>query len=189
MFNCPACGPVEIAYVHGEWANPSEYLDMVFEVVRPDFNTFIADVSPRSAKKPEGRDTPRILADVENYAEEHRKFQCSKCNRIFGIPRKVSADTSAVTGGPATLSPPGGPGIPNIGQLNQAIASLTAVPTGGASFSVPTIGANQAGILAKLDVAFTETDLDEILTDVGEDPNNYSSKSDKLDAVMDRLYN
>ncbi len=183
MFNCPSCGPVEVAFIHGEWANlpdQTEYTDIVFEVVRPDFATFEAAVSERSSKKPNGQDVPRILADIENYAEEHRKFQCSKCNRLFTIPRKA-ADTSAVAGGSATLLQP------TAQQPQQVSMPVTGPGTGGFNISIPN-GANRSLIYAKLDTVLTEADLDEILTDVGDDPLNYSSKSDKLDEILNRLY-
>ena len=185
MFNCPSCGPVEIGFVHGEWANlpdQVEYTDMVFEVVRPDFTTFEAAISERSSKKPNGQDVPRILADIENYAEEHRKFQCSKCNRIFVIPRKA-ADTSSVAGGPATLS----------GQPINVPVPMSGPNTIGPSFMMPagppaTQGPNRGAIFATLDAALTEADLDAILADVGDNPLNYSCKSDKLDEILSRLY-
>lgn len=184
MFNCPSCGPIEVGYVHGEWANPPDqdiYTDMVFEVVRPDFNTFEAAVSERSSKKPNGQDIPRILADIENYAEEQRKFQCSKCNRIFVIPRKASADTSAVAGGAATLLPQ------PMQQPPLNMPTVQPAPIGGFNISTPN-GANRSLIYAKLDGVLTEADLDEILVDVGDDPLNYSGKSDKLDEILNRLY-
>lgn len=187
MFNCPTCGPLETAFVQGHWAS-EEYTDMVFEVVRPDFNTFEATVADRSPKKPEGMVTPRILADIESFCEEQRKFQCSKCNRLFVIPKKVAADASAVSGGPATLGANAG-GVSMSSLFNPQMPQVQPV-TGGPvpTNTAPLVGANRSAIYAKLDAVLTEADLDEILTDVGDDPNNYADKIAKMDEIMDRLY-
>jgi len=176
MFNCPTCGPIETCYIQGEWANQTEYVDMVFEVVRPSSDTFEASVSTRSSKKPEGMHTPRILADIENYAEAQHKFQCSKCNRIFVIPMKAK-DTSTVAGGPATLQGP-----------QPSLTIQPPNPTNIPRFTGGNVGQNAAAVRAIFDAALSEPDLDIILTDMGEDPSNHPDKASKLDWFVDGMY-
>ena len=182
MFNCGACGPIEVCYIIGDWVN-KEYADLVFEMTRPDYNVFSAKLSEeRSAIKPDRMKLPKILAEVENYAEEFHKFQCPQCGRAFVIPKKVQADPGSVSGGPATLSS-GNQNQPNqfgnaFGPFGQAPSTPQILPTG--------IG--RSALEAMFDSAFSESQIDDILIELGDDPINFSAKVDKVEAIVDRLY-
>ena len=169
LFTCPGCGPVEICLIHGEWANKNLYMDMVFEITRPNFEIFNAKISERSSKYPDGLAQPCILADIETYAEENRKFQCSRCGKVFVIPKRIHADPAAVTAGPAVLGNPPQPG------MNPFL-----VPTTWPN--PPNIMINQ--VLERLfDTHFTETELDTILIELG-DLAAYTSKAEKLHRII-----
>jgi predicted RNA-binding Zn-ribbon protein involved in translation (DUF1610 family) len=172
MFTCPACGPVETCHIQGDWVNKTDYVDMVFELIRPDFVTFEARVSERSARKPDGLSAPRILADVEIWAEEQRKFQCSSCGKVFVIPKKAT-DSGNVSGGAAAIGAPG-----NQPMNNPFMPQPFAGPSGNSYTGTP--------IYTIMD-ALSEADLDTILQELGENPSNYNIKDEKLDGIIDRM--
>lgn len=171
MFTCPQCGPVETAFIHGEWIN-ANLKDVVFELIRPDWEEYEAKVAERSVANLDPLSAPRILASVEEYAVETRKFQCNTCGKVFTIPAKqAKIDPNQVAGGTATLA--GGP--------------TNSVPTAWMPPAI-NVGSNRNTIWSLFDSKFSEFELDDILLDCGDDPNNYGSKSDKIDAILDRLY-
>lgn len=178
MFNCSNCGPKETCLIRGEWVDKDTYKDMVFEMTRPSFETFNASMSDRSMVRPNGPEQPRILAEVETYAENIRKFQCPSCGKIFVISKKIHNDSATVSGGAAVLQGTQPP--------SQGFAFVGALPN--PSVSWPANPVAQSQVLEQLfDSKFTEAELDTILFEVGEDPVNYTSKSDKITGILDRL--
>jgi predicted RNA-binding Zn-ribbon protein involved in translation (DUF1610 family) len=175
MFNCPTCGPVEMCVIHGEWVDKNNYVDMTFDITRPAFDVYNARLSENSQVRPDGLTQPRILAEVESFAENVHKFQCTTCGRIFTTPSRVH-DSGAVSGNAsATLT-----GTPTVHMPAMAAAMQRA--------HVGNVNMPSAAMIQMFEQKFTDAELDFILRDVGEDPANFYSRQDKIDHLVERLY-
>lgn len=193
MFNCPECGPKAVCYVHGEWVNKL-IADMVFSVTRPSFDEFSAKLNHgRSAEKPDLLALPRILAEVEEYAEEARKFQCCDCGKVFVIPKRMH-EQGAVAGTAATTL---GTAITNTNPFAGGGGQPFTLPPnaffpgpGPQAGPVPTpamVGPGNQAIWMMIDTKFNDAELDDIIKQMGFDPAAFADRAAKIDHMMDAL--
>jgi len=166
--------------LHGDWILP-ELQDTAFVIKRRDAEVFDAKITEETKVTVKDQlQVPRYLALAEQYIEDNRKCICMKCGTMMFVPRpKPKVDPAAVAA--------------NMQQAQQNAANLfgggALTPFGGLPPGVtpPTSGASPH-IIQMWDNKFTEADLDSMLTDVGENPLNFSTKADKIQFLIDRLY-
>lgn len=179
-FNCPQCGPVMFIRVHGDWVLP-ELKDTAFIVSRKDTEVFDAKITEETKVTIVDRlQIPRYLAAAESYVEDHRRGICLKCNEMVTIPRPKPVIDPAIAQA--------------VAQANNTVQSFfggmqtTAMP-GGPPTSMPmqNVGPSPL-VIGMLDAALTEQNLDDIITDIGENPSAFNDKAEKLQWLIDRLY-
>jgi hypothetical protein len=170
-FNCPSCGPVENGYVFGDAIDP-DFHGLRFVVIRTDVAECLADLDEEGKQKFQADSvskTAKALAAVEDYCANEGKIQCTKCGSNFKLrkPAPQSPATGQNTNGPTaqTIQQMFGGGQPGAMQ---------------GSFDGP-------AVMSRLDQKFTDQELDDWLTEMGEDPNNYADRNEKLTGIVDRL--
>lgn len=174
MFNCSSCGPIEVAVVHGEWVGP-EYVNVMFDITRPSFTDFNATINENSRHLLERTRIPKILADVEEYCENTRKFQCPTCGTTFGIPRPVQAPTPQTSGGVGASAA----NITNIANTFLNNAGLNP----GAAYG---IWAGNSTIRAALG-NLSQSDIEDILAELGVDTSNFATSDEFLDELLNHI--
>lgn len=178
-YNCPQCGPVLTVRVHGDWVLP-ELKDTAFIVSRKDYEDFSAKITDETLVTIKNKlEIPRYLAMAEMWVEDNRKGICTKCGNMLQIPKPKPKDPDPnVNPGPTSQQPSVGSFFGPLGSPTGALAPGQQPPTQGAS----------PNIIALIDSKFTEAELDSIITDTGENPLNYSNKTDKVQWLLDHLY-
>jgi len=175
-FNCPSCGPIEHSLVYGDWISP-DYKGVQFVITRVDIHTCSASIAEGSLHLVAGvMESAKACVAAEDYVEEEKKMLCPTCGTQFKL--KKPAPPAPVPTNAQNLA-----GIQ--GVLQQAMQQANTNPS---SFNIATSTWSQT-IESLFDSKFSDTELDDIITELGEDPNNYPAKSDKLSYVLNCLFN
>jgi hypothetical protein len=158
--------------VYGDWIS-DDYKGIQFVMTRVDTYECSANIAEGSRHLITGvMESAKACAAVEDYVAEGNKMMCTTCGTNFKLkkpapppPQNTNAQNLAGIQGVLQQA---------LGQSGQASSSF------GPQWSQTTE--------SLFDSKFSDAELDDLISELGEDPNNFPAKSDKLSFVLGCLF-